>query len=853
MDIPADRLVGTTLSHDRYRVIAKLGEGGMGHVYRAHDRNLDTEVVVKMPRRSMIDDPDFCERFALEVRALVHLYHPHIVRVTDVGEHDDLPFAVMQFLSGGSLEDRHGLGEEGMARPASPSSLASWLPSVAEALDFAHKMGYVHRDVKPPNILFDTQGYAFLGDFGVAKFLSALTEGPARRMATGTGMILGTPGYMSPEVILGEVPHGRTDQYGLAVTVFEVLCGHRPFVAPSPTAVLVQQTTRDAPRMDAVRPGTSAALAEVVGRGLQREPQARYADCASFAKAAIAAAVEAGPPSRTATTVAVAARRRLGLICPICNTGLNVFADLQGKRLRCPSCATKLVVSEDLKSLVPVPGQDGTTTEMPGLQPAPTPVLNAVGTGRAADGGTLRFTAPISPESRAKPASQSDPSSQADPLASLILTHPSESPSPRIGEGKSLDRRQLGIGAAASVVVLGAFGMYLKPKAEPPTPPTLPRSVIAGPIGRSAPAPEKPEPPLPARLTVEQKFLEPALSAIEKGHLEEALKMLDAYLLDADAVRPEQAETLRDAIRTARDTNEARRLLAELSDEDLNEFADGGDWPGSFEEPAPSILDLRIRTLRGLVSSVHRERLEAAKGPKAPQVPLPVASDEPIEVDFKEVWDNPEMFEGRRVVPEEYLLVGTIVTEVDRGKPTLPVANRDRLRMPSGEQTAKDGIVFLLDPGVAERLVQEVNKNPDIRTIVPTYETILTLEIRRVEFKDGWRWAATIVEMEILVAVNKFNVFRGKINEAFRVLKISPEKITKGIGDGDEWVKRKGKKWLDLVKKTIERQLHSAKTDRDRAELDKQLTSMWQNQMKLKDQLDRDFQQRIERSKSGKF
>src|SRR4051812_12283846 len=208
MDASPDRLVGMTLSGGRYRVIAKLGEGGMGFVYRAHDANLDADMVVKMPRRSLLDDRGFAERFAQEVRALVRLSHPHIVRVTDVGEHEGAPFAVMQYLPGGSLEDLHGLGEGGTPRPGDPAELAKWLPAVAGALDFAHKQGYIHRDVKPPNILFDAQGHAFLGDFGVAKLLATMAEGPNRAMMTGTGVVLGTPGYMSPEIILGDTLDG---------------------------------------------------------------------------------------------------------------------------------------------------------------------------------------------------------------------------------------------------------------------------------------------------------------------------------------------------------------------------------------------------------------------------------------------------------------------------------------------------------------------------------------------------------------------------------------------------------------------------------------------------------------------
>ena len=273
MDAVSDRVVGASLSGGRYRIVAKLGEGGMGFVYRAHDANLDTEVVVKMPRRSMLDDPEFAERFALEVRALVRLSHPHIVRVSDVGTHDGLPFAVMQYLSGGSLEDLHALGGDRPARPGDGGSLARWLPAVAAALDFAHSQGYIHRDVKPPNILFDAQGNAFLGDFGVAKLLAAMTDGPSKRNVTGTGMVLGTPGYMAQELITWAIrPVAALDRYGLAITAYEVLSGRRPFEHPTPTAVLMQQTSRDAAALFDLRPDLPAPLSAAIARAPEPRP-----------------------------------------------------------------------------------------------------------------------------------------------------------------------------------------------------------------------------------------------------------------------------------------------------------------------------------------------------------------------------------------------------------------------------------------------------------------------------------------------------------------------------------------------------------------------------------------------------
>src|SRR5262245_28059550 len=139
----------------RYQVTAKLGEGGMGFVYRARDGRLDCDVVIKAPRAALLEDAGFRQRFRDEVSALVQLAHPHVVKISDFGQHDAVPFAVMQYLPGGSLDDRRPRHRDGRPRPVAPRALAGWLLPVAEALDFIHRRGYVHRDIKPANILFD--------------------------------------------------------------------------------------------------------------------------------------------------------------------------------------------------------------------------------------------------------------------------------------------------------------------------------------------------------------------------------------------------------------------------------------------------------------------------------------------------------------------------------------------------------------------------------------------------------------------------------------------------------------------------------------------------------------------------
>jgi serine/threonine-protein kinase len=330
--------VGQTLSGDRYQVTAKLGEGGMGLVYRALDRRLDAEVVIKVPRRAMLDDPAFAGRFAREVRSLVQLVHPHIVKVMDAGEHDGLPFAVMQYLPGGSLRDRQPAGPGGERLPLPGENLRAWLGAVADALDFIHRKGYVHRDVKPDNILFDAEGHAHLSDFGVAKVLPQEGRRKKNTALTGAGMILGTPHFMAPELILGQPVDGRVDQYALAVMVYELLSGRYPFDGDTPITIYVQHTTEEPVPLERALPGVPEGLASAVRKALAKEPGERYADCASFARAALAAFGAAAVPQQ-----ARAAGTAVTLVCPGCR---KPFArPATAERLRCPSCGKARQVS----------------------------------------------------------------------------------------------------------------------------------------------------------------------------------------------------------------------------------------------------------------------------------------------------------------------------------------------------------------------------------------------------------------------------------------------------------------------------------------------------------------------------
>lgn len=340
-----------TLATGRYRILDKLGEGGMGFVYRAHDANLDTEVVIKVPRPSMLEDPEFAGRFAREIRSLVKLSHPHIVKITDVGEHEGLPFAVMQFLPGGSLRDRAEKNSDGNDRGwLPPEGLLLWLESVAFALDFIHGQKYIHRDIKPDNILFDAHGNVFVSDFGIAKALGD-QGGTGVGAHTSTGMLVGTPHYMAPELVMGLPYDGKVDQYALAVTVYVLLCGQFPYDGPTPAAIIVQQSSIAAPLLTSMMPSLSTPLASAVHKALERDPDQRYVNCAAFAQAVIdtlpgakstrlSIGIGEKSPTTFATrqTSATEVTSMHSVACPACGNSLRLPSTVIGKSGKCPSC-----------------------------------------------------------------------------------------------------------------------------------------------------------------------------------------------------------------------------------------------------------------------------------------------------------------------------------------------------------------------------------------------------------------------------------------------------------------------------------------------------------------------------------
>jgi len=260
----------------RYRVQRRLGSGGMAHVYYAEHAMLDRPVVLKVLHSHLARDEEMRERFRREAEAACRLSHPHICSMLDYGDVDGSVFLVMPYFGGGSLADM--IGRE---RTLSGPEAASIAAQVACALDYAHRRGVVHRDVKPDNILFDEDRNAVITDFGIAtaQFHSKLT---------GTGRAMGTPHYMSPEQAMGKMVDGRSDLYAVGVMLYEMVLGFPPFDGADSYSVGYKHVHEQPVSPEVVDSRTPPALAEITMKCLQKHPGDRFQRGQELADALIA-------------------------------------------------------------------------------------------------------------------------------------------------------------------------------------------------------------------------------------------------------------------------------------------------------------------------------------------------------------------------------------------------------------------------------------------------------------------------------------------------------------------------------------------------------------------------------------
>ena len=259
----------------RFRVECEIGRGGMGTVYRASHLGLERPVAIKILKQEFAAYPEVADRFMREARTMARLKHPRAAIIFDAGHlADGRPFIVMEYVEGSTLAET--LAREG---PFAPERAVRVVSEICEVLSEAHALGVVHRDLKPSNIIINERGVCVL-DFGIAKVLQDSTDVTRTHPTTESGLVIGTPRYMSPEQCLGHRVGPATDLYSVGVLLYEMLAGRPPFVDQLSSVVLVNQATAQPPALLSLRPDVPRALALAVHTLLAKNPAHRPATAA---------------------------------------------------------------------------------------------------------------------------------------------------------------------------------------------------------------------------------------------------------------------------------------------------------------------------------------------------------------------------------------------------------------------------------------------------------------------------------------------------------------------------------------------------------------------------------------------
>ncbi len=254
-----------TVNIPGYRVLQPLGVGGMASVYLAVQESLDREVALKVMAPALAANQEFADRFLKEGRITARLSHPNLVTVFDIGRHENLYYLAAEYIPGGTLRER-------MNRGMQVHEVLELVRDIAAGLNFAHEKGFVHRDVKPGNILFRNDNSAVLADFGIAKSMDSKT------MATQIGSSIGTPHYMSPEQARAEKVDGRSDLYALGAVMFECLAQRAPYEAADPFTIALMHVTHPVPQL----PEPLRWLQPIIESSMAKDANQRYANGEAF-------------------------------------------------------------------------------------------------------------------------------------------------------------------------------------------------------------------------------------------------------------------------------------------------------------------------------------------------------------------------------------------------------------------------------------------------------------------------------------------------------------------------------------------------------------------------------------------
>ena len=361
-------LVGQCLG--RYRIVDLLGEGGMAKVYKAYDDRLERYVAIKVILSTFFGSEELFARFEREAKALAQLSHPNIVNIHDYGEQGGMPYLVMEYVSGGTLQQK-------MGKAMHYREAAQLLEPIARALAYAHKHKFIHRDIKPANILMTEFGQPMLSDFGIAKKL----VGESNPTMSNSGLGLGTPEYMAPEQGLGKKIDHRADIYSLGIVFYELVTGRKPFYGKSAMEIVLKHVREPIPNPTQYIQFLPDSVGKVIAKATAKHLEDRFQMMESFANALeklihgkeitpadLEEGVEVSPKPRTAkigTRPAVSSISKIPtqpdtLSCPFCNEPIKASDKF------CPACGKP--VPEELKVMktpVAVPFIEPTPKEEP--------------------------------------------------------------------------------------------------------------------------------------------------------------------------------------------------------------------------------------------------------------------------------------------------------------------------------------------------------------------------------------------------------------------------------------------------------------------------------------------------------
>ena len=385
-------LIGKTLGP--YRILEQIGVGGMATVYKAYQPSMDRDVAIKILPHYLSQDAEFAKRFQREARAIARLEHAHILPVYDYGEADDITYIAMRYVQAGTLKERIARG------PLPLDEINRLVGQIGSALDYAHRLGIIHRDVKPSNVLIDDQGNTYLTDFGLARMMESSQQ------LTASGVGVGTPAYMSPEQGQGIKVDHRSDIYSLGVVLYEMVTGHVPYEAETPMGVVLKHISDPLPLPRKLAPNVPEGVEKVILRALAKDPAHRFQTACEMVEALNLAVRKAAPePARPVAVEAAPSGASISFVTRV----ERVWEKPRGKFALVGGAVVVLVVLGLLLSQLP--GRVQIAAPGPALSTAEG--VTATGVVAPTTGKTAQpTTAPTATAIPATPASAAAPAAQ---------------------------------------------------------------------------------------------------------------------------------------------------------------------------------------------------------------------------------------------------------------------------------------------------------------------------------------------------------------------------------------------------------------------------------------------------------